>query len=581
MKWLPFELHTHTPHSDGRHTLLEMCRKAKELGLAGIALTDHNTTSGMAEAQAATEETGISVIPGLEWTTFYGHMLTLGVPYSEWRDLGPHDIHKGIQRVHDQGGIVGIAHPYSMGSPICTGCHWEYTIKDWHDIDYMEVWHETIPPMRNHNAPALKRWTELLNEGYRIAATAGRDWHHSSDSDEPPAFTYIALPDNLDEEHLQEAVIEAVRKGRLSLSMGPLLTVQAAVGKALYEIGDCIPYQQSDEVVQLVVRITETEVDVRSAHIERQGMDVVVESNLGELGRAAFRGEECRFTVQRDGLIWLRVHVQGMMKQLKTTIAFANPIYFDAKKNDAGQVRTQIIAHTGCEGTPDNTLQSAMAGYAAGAQVLEVDVRATKDGVCVLYHDDHPAFGELTYEEMMKQNPLELKDDSELERLATVLSHFRGKPVSFNLDVKNDEAAEPVLRLLETMDMREQIYFTGATSVIAETEYRSGIMWNVPKGWHLLNDADYESAVREACDMAKRREFPGLNVDYPSCRESLVRYAHACGLKVWIYTLMDRELAVQYADMGVDAISTYAVSAGVELVEGLKSALRDVERGMP
>lgn len=72
MRWLPFELHTHTPHSDGTHTLLEMCAKARELGLSGIALTDHNTTSGMADAASVTEETGIAIIPGLEWTTFTG-----------------------------------------------------------------------------------------------------------------------------------------------------------------------------------------------------------------------------------------------------------------------------------------------------------------------------------------------------------------------------------------------------------------------------------------------------------------------------------------------------------------------------
>ncbi|MFC4602026.1 glycerophosphodiester phosphodiesterase family protein [Cohnella hongkongensis] len=38
-----------------------------------------------------------------------------------------------------------------------------------------------------------------------------------------------------------------------------------------------------------------------------------------------------------------------------------------------------IIAHTGCENTPCNTLLSAQAGKSAGAELLEVDVRVTQD----------------------------------------------------------------------------------------------------------------------------------------------------------------------------------------------------------
>jgi predicted metal-dependent phosphoesterase TrpH len=48
-QWLPYELHTHTFHSDGEHSLLELAISAKELGLFGIAMTDHNTMSPLLE----------------------------------------------------------------------------------------------------------------------------------------------------------------------------------------------------------------------------------------------------------------------------------------------------------------------------------------------------------------------------------------------------------------------------------------------------------------------------------------------------------------------------------------------------
>ncbi|WP_010496377.1 CehA/McbA family metallohydrolase [Paenibacillus elgii] len=331
MNWLPFELHTHTPHSDGIHTLHDMCRRAAELGLRGIALTDHNTTSGLADAARVTDETGICIVPGMEWTTFYGHMLTLGVPYCEWRDLGPKDILKGIDRVHRQGGVVGIAHPFSMGSPICTGCHWEYDIQDWHQIDYMEVWHETLPPLRNHNAPAFEQWTNLLNQGVRIAATAGRDWHHSSENSDPPAFTYLGIAGD-DRAVMTEAVVEAIRSGRICVSMGPLVTLELRAGGQTYGIGDVVP-QAAGESAELLVQV---HAPFRtSGHNLLQGPSytLIVESNLGELGRGTVTESEPAFfrTISGEGLTWLRVRLHGLLGMALADVAFTNPLYFEAR----------------------------------------------------------------------------------------------------------------------------------------------------------------------------------------------------------------------------------------------------------
>ena len=47
MNWFAGELHTHTVHSDGEFTVEQLCRAAKERELSLIALTDHNTASGL------------------------------------------------------------------------------------------------------------------------------------------------------------------------------------------------------------------------------------------------------------------------------------------------------------------------------------------------------------------------------------------------------------------------------------------------------------------------------------------------------------------------------------------------------
>jgi len=63
-----FDLHTHSVRSDGHHTPREVVRLAHEAGLAGVALTDHDTGDGLAEALAAGDELGLEVIPGTEFS---------------------------------------------------------------------------------------------------------------------------------------------------------------------------------------------------------------------------------------------------------------------------------------------------------------------------------------------------------------------------------------------------------------------------------------------------------------------------------------------------------------------------------
>jgi predicted metal-dependent phosphoesterase TrpH len=59
-------LHLHTTHSDGRYTPAQLVDLARRSGLAAIAVTDHDTVSGVAEAAAASAATGVEMIAGVE-----------------------------------------------------------------------------------------------------------------------------------------------------------------------------------------------------------------------------------------------------------------------------------------------------------------------------------------------------------------------------------------------------------------------------------------------------------------------------------------------------------------------------------
>lgn len=66
------DLHVHTTASDGTLTPAQAVALAKEQGLAAVAVTDHDTASGYAEAAAAGEVLGVEVVPGIEISTKYG-----------------------------------------------------------------------------------------------------------------------------------------------------------------------------------------------------------------------------------------------------------------------------------------------------------------------------------------------------------------------------------------------------------------------------------------------------------------------------------------------------------------------------
>lgn len=63
----PFvDLHSHSTASDGSKSPSAVVAAAKNAGLAAIALTDHDTMAGVAEATAAGERVGIRIVPGVE-----------------------------------------------------------------------------------------------------------------------------------------------------------------------------------------------------------------------------------------------------------------------------------------------------------------------------------------------------------------------------------------------------------------------------------------------------------------------------------------------------------------------------------
>lgn len=66
------DLHSHTTHSDGALTPLELVRKAHAAGLSALAITDHDNVGAIDEATEWGKSMGVEVIPGLELSVSLG-----------------------------------------------------------------------------------------------------------------------------------------------------------------------------------------------------------------------------------------------------------------------------------------------------------------------------------------------------------------------------------------------------------------------------------------------------------------------------------------------------------------------------
>lgn len=227
-KWYPCELHCHTLHSDGSFTVAELLSAAKSRGLSGICLTDHNTVSGWTETE---EEKELAVLKGIEYTTYHGHMLCLGT--DKIIDFtGMSNIDSTISYFRDNGGLVGIAHPFQLGTPICTGGHWDYKITKWENVSYVEVFSEGCPYLNTPNKKARALWHSLLDRGYKIAPSMGRDWHCTNGDINLAACTYLLC----DEGKLtDDKMKQAVKEGRTFITTGPCFTFETADG---FTVGD-------------------------------------------------------------------------------------------------------------------------------------------------------------------------------------------------------------------------------------------------------------------------------------------------------------------------------------------------------
>lgn len=218
------ELHNHTVESDGSLTCQELTEYLAADHVDAFAITGHNTTSGQKKIEQLLEEKHypISLIRGMEYTTYFGHILCLNLSkYVPWNSIDQHRPELLFEAAREKGALVGIAHPFSYGDPFARGCRFEMTVSDYSKVDFIEIFNNP-ESLHEVNERGTNLWMSLIFSGYQITATSGMDLHNRAKL----AGCYATYIEGKSGDNIASELDTAIHTHRTWVSKGALLLTE-------------------------------------------------------------------------------------------------------------------------------------------------------------------------------------------------------------------------------------------------------------------------------------------------------------------------------------------------------------------
>lgn len=162
-----FDLHTHSFYSkDACNSPEELIAAARNRGLDGIAITDHDSCEAHDHLRGKELPPGFLVVPGVEVSTAEGHLLCIGATLPRMKGRPASEV---LQAIKDAGGVAIPAHPFDKWrAGIRTG------VLDTLDLEVLEVFNAAV---------TSKRFNEQALDYARrrgLQMTASSDAHHAS-----------------------------------------------------------------------------------------------------------------------------------------------------------------------------------------------------------------------------------------------------------------------------------------------------------------------------------------------------------------------------------------------------------------
>jgi len=233
-----------------------------------------------------------------------------------------------------------------------------------------------------------------------------------------------------------------------------------------------------------------------------------------------------------------------------------------------------LIAHRGASyDAPENTLASVGLAWEQGADAVEIDVRRSRDGHVVVYHDattgrtggDNRKVSEQTLAELKALDVGSHKgDDWAAERIPTLDEVMQAVPEGRRLivEIKCDAKALPAIKTaLDKSGLSPvQLEFIGSdleTMKTAKELFQAHrVLWLCTFD-RTDTSRSPEELSAETIHKVREAGLDGLDVKARSAIDkAFVDGAGAAGLKVYVWTVNNAEEAKRLADAGVDGITT-------------------------
>lgn len=232
-----------------------------------------------------------------------------------------------------------------------------------------------------------------------------------------------------------------------------------------------------------------------------------------------------------------------------------------------------VIAHRGNSGpAPANTMASIRQAVELGVDMIELDVRLSRDGIPVLIHnntvdettDGSGAVSSLDLAQLRELDAGSWKDERHAgERIPTLMEvlEFAGGKVGLALDLKDEAAIPAMIEAVQEAHMVDDVVICGCyesqAQKIREIDGSLTVLLNTDSQLEkLAKREDKSDFIREYVRRACEAKLAALNVSFRYITRELIRRAHLRALPVWAWTVDDREDMEHLLQMGVDAIYT-------------------------
>jgi predicted metal-dependent phosphoesterase TrpH len=181
-----YDLHCHSTASDGALTPTQLVQRACAQGVTGLALTDHDSVAGLAEARQAANNSALRLIPGIELSSVWNgktvHIVGLNIdPQAPILLQASHDLQRlRLERARkiaaklEKKGIAGAFEAVSrkVGDGMITRSHFaDFLVANFHVNHHQDAFDRYLG--QGKPAYAATDWAPLENALQWIAAAGG------------------------------------------------------------------------------------------------------------------------------------------------------------------------------------------------------------------------------------------------------------------------------------------------------------------------------------------------------------------------------------------------------------------------